>query len=134
MKQQVITESQLNEVIELVVSHTGHINIDGDDVRSVLSGKVGILFTATQSSENCQEFLQRSLREFAEQPAVRSCKYALLNIGMSPEDPLTMEDMDLIKEFLETYVDDEAELKWGLYQQPEGQKMTIHFICTNYLQ
>ncbi len=133
MKQQEISQSQLKEVVEMVVKHKGVINIDEDDVRYVLVGKAGSMYTACQGDENCQEFLQRSFQELMEQPAVKECKYVLLNVGMSPEEPLLMEDMNIINEFMGSFSNNDVEFKWGLYHQEEGQKMALYVICTNDL-
>ena len=48
MTQKTITEEQLNEVVKDIVRHPGIINLDADDVRYVLSGKSGILYSAQQ--------------------------------------------------------------------------------------
>lgn len=49
---------------------------------------------------------------------------------MSPEDPLMMEDIEIIHDFLESINNESLEVKWGIKNNEEGRRMTILTICT----
>lgn len=48
IKEQHVNESQLDEVAGLIENEKNMINLDRDDVKSVLVGKEGILYQANQ--------------------------------------------------------------------------------------
>ena len=54
----------------------------------------------------------------------------LISIAMSPEDPLMMEDIEIIHDFLESINNESLEVKWGIKNNEEGGRMTILTICT----
>lgn len=134
MTQKTITEEQLNEVVKVIVRHPGIINLDADDVRYVLSGKSGILYSAQQEGSDYQQFMKRIFKELSEKSQVKECQYMVMSIGMSAEEPMTMDDMDIINDFIGSLMNDVMEIKWGLKTNAEGEGMTIQVICTNALQ
>ena len=134
MKQKQISESQLDEVVKIIVGQQGIINLDAEDVRYVLSGKSGFLYSAQQEDEDYQEFMKRTFQELSKQPFIQKCQHMLLDIGYSPEEPITMEDMDIIHDFMGSIMNDVMDMKWGLKKNGGGDRMTIHVICTNDIQ
>lgn len=134
MTQKQISESQLDEIVKLMVKPNAIMNLDENDIRYVLEGKSGFLYVAEQADEDHQTFMAKTFQELSEQSAVKECHYLLMNIGTSTDDPITMDDMDIINDFLAALFNDVMEMKWGMTKNASGQKMTIQVLCTNDLQ
>jgi hypothetical protein len=54
----------------------------------------------------------------------------LISIGMSPENPMIMEDIEIIHDFFESIDNENMESKWGIKNNEEGERMSILTICT----
>lgn len=134
MEQKIITESQFNDVAAVILGQQGIINLEEDDVRYVLAGKRGVWYSAQQGEMDYQQFMKHTFQELSNKPQVKECQYMLMSIGMSAEDPMTMDDMDIINDFIGSLMNDVMEIKWGLKTNAEGEGMTIQFICTNEVQ
>jgi len=131
MEQKIITESQLNDVAAVILGQQGIINLEEDDVRYVLAGKRGVWYSAQQGEMDYQQFMKHTFQELSNKPQVKECQYMLMNIGMSAEDPMTMEDMGIINEFIGSLMNDALETKWSLKMNADGERMSIHILCTN---
>ena len=131
IKAQHVNESQLDEVAGLIENEKNMINLDRDDVKSVLVGKEGILYQANQDEgvEN-STFMKEFFGALKEKKVVQDCTSMLISIAMSPEDPLMMEDIEIIHDFLESINNESLEVKWGIKNNEEGGRMTILTICT----
>lgn len=131
IKEQHVNESQLDEVAGLIENEKNMINLDRDDVKSVLVGKEGILYQANQDEgvEN-STFMKEFFGALKEKKVVQDCTSMLISIAMSPEDPLMMEDIEIIHDFLESINNESLEVKWGIKNNEEGRRMTILTICT----
>jgi len=131
IKEQHVNESQLDEVAGLIENEKNMINLDRDDVKSVLVGKEGILYQANQDEgvEN-STFMKEFFGALKEKKVVQDCTSMLISIAMSPEDPLMMEDIEIIHDFLESINNESLEVKWGIKNNEEGGRMTILTICT----
>ena len=44
---------------------------------------------------------------------------------------MTMEDMGIINEFIGSLMNDAMETKWSLKMNADGERMSIHILCTN---
>lgn len=131
IKEQHVNESQIDEVAGLIENEKNMINLDRDDVKSVLVGKEGILYQANQDEgvEN-STFMKEFFGALKETKVVQDCTSMLISIAMSPEDPLMMEDIEIIHDFLESINNESLEVKWGIKNNEEGGRMTILTICT----
>lgn len=131
IKEEQVNESQLDEVAGLIENEKNMINLDRDDVKSVLVGKEGILYQANQDEgvEN-STFMKEFFGALKEKKVVQNCTSMLISIAMSPEDPLMMEDIEIIHDFLESINNESLEVKWGIKNNEEGGRMTILTICT----
>lgn len=75
--------------------------------------------------------MKHTFQELSNKPQVKECQYMLMSIGMSAEDPMTMEDMGIINEFIGSLMNDAMETKWSLKMNADGERMSIHILCTN---
>ena len=131
IKEQHVSESQLDEVVKLIENVKGLINLDKDDVKSVLVGKEGVLYQANQEEgmEN-STFMKNFFGALKENEVVQGCTSMLISIGMSPEDPMMMDDIEIIHDFFESIHNENMESKWGLKNNEAGERMSILTICT----
>ena len=131
IKEQHVSESQLDEVVKLIENVKGLINLDKDDVKSVLVGKEGVLYQANQEEgmEN-STFMKNFFGALKENEVVQGCTSMLISIGMSPEDPMMMDDIEIIHDFFESIHNENMESKWGLKNTEAGERMSILTICT----
>lgn len=131
IKEQHVSESQLDEVVKLIENVKGLINLDKDDVKSVLVGKEGVLYQANQEEgmEN-STFMKDFFGALKENEVVQGCTSMLISIGMSPEDPMMMDDIEIIHDFFESIHNENMESKWGLKNNEAGERMSILTICT----
>ena len=131
IKEQHVCESQLDEVVKLIENVKGLINLDKDDVKSVLVGKEGVLYQANQEEgmEN-STFMKNFFGALKENEVVQGCTSMLISIGMSPEDPMMMDDIEIIHDFFESIHNENMESKWGLKNNEAGERMSILTICT----
>ena len=131
IKEQHVSESQLDEVVKLIENVKGLINLDKDDVKSVLVGKEGVLYQANQEEgvEN-STFMRDFFGALKENEVVQGCTSMLISIGMSPEDPMMMDDIEIIHDFFESIHNENMESKWGLKNNEAGERMSILTICT----
>lgn len=131
IKEQHVSESQLDEVVKLIENVKGLINLDKDDVKSVLVGKEGVLYQANKEEgvEN-STFMKDFFGALKENEVVQGCTSMLISIGMSPEDPMMMDDIEIIHDFFESIHNENMESKWGLKNNEAGERMSILTICT----
>ena len=131
IKEQHVSESQLDEVVKLIENVKGLINLDKDDVKSVLVGKEGVLYQANQEEgmEN-STFMKNFFGALKENEVVQGCTSMLISIGMSPEEPLMMEDIEIIHDFFESFDNENLEAKWGLRNNEDCMRMTLLTVCT----
>lgn len=131
IKEQHVSESQLDEVVKLIENVKGLINLDKDDVKSVLVGKEGVLYQANQEEgmEN-STFMKNFFGALKENEVVQGCTSMLISIGMSPEDPMMMDDIEIIHDFFESIHNENMESKWSLKNNEAGERMSILTICT----
>ena len=131
IKEQHVSESQLDEVVKLIENVKGLINLDKDDVKSVLVGKEGVLYQANQEEgvEN-STFIKDFFGALKENEVVQGCTSMLISIGMSPEEPMMMDDIEIIHDFFESIHNENMESKWGLKNNEAGERMSILTICT----
>lgn len=128
-----INDENLNEVIQFTTKPEMVINLDENDVKSVLVGKEGMLYLAHRDyGVDKNVFMAEFFGELKNKDFVKSCKYILISIGVEEDDPLYMEDMDIVHEFMDDICSDESdlELKWGLTCNDKGKAMTMTAICT----
>ena len=131
IKEQHVTESQIDEVVKLIENAKNLINLDKDDVKSVLVGKEGVLYQANQEEgvEN-STFMKEFFGILKEKEVVQDCTSMLISIGMSPEEPLMMEDIEIIHDFFESFDNENLEAKWGLRNNEDCMRMTLLTVCT----
>lgn len=131
IKETEITETLLDQITERVVSKEAMICLDADDVSKVIVGKSGIMYEAHDEGKNHSDFMKSFFNELAAKPQVKNCTNVLISIKMDVENPLMMEDMGVIHEFMGVFADD-TESIWGVStNDPSKGGMALLIICTN---
>ena len=106
------------------------IGLDRNDVKTILMSKEGILYQAVQDEGvDNSAFMRDFFNELKKKGQVRSCSSMLISLGMSQDNPLTMEDMEIINDFIESFDNDNIEAKWGVKNNEEGMGMTLLTVC-----
>ena len=107
------------------------INLDENDVKTILVGKEGIVYQAVQDEGvDNRTFMKDFFDELKKKDQVRSCTSMLISLGVSQDTPLMMEDVEMIHDFIESFEADNLEVKWGLRKIKEDTRMTALTICT----
>lgn len=126
-----VNETQLEEVKDVVSAGDGIIAIDEEDVKSVLVGKVGVIYEAHQKSGvDNDTFMRDFFDELITQEAVQSCTNMLICIGVSSDNPLLMKSMNIINNFFLSIDNEAMEVRWGIVENKAGKGMSIYAICT----
>ena len=127
-----ITEAQLEEIAGLFQYEKAMIGLDMNDVRYILEGKEGMMYEGLNNEgEDNTTFMRHFFEALAQKEEVMSCSSLLINIGMATENPLMMDDMNVINDFIESLDNEEMEIKWGIKTNAEGMGMTMLVICTH---
>ncbi len=132
-----INDDNLNEIFQFTTKPKEVINIDKNDIRYMLVGKEGMLYYAYKDyGVDNTTFMTEFFEELKKKDFIKTCKYVLVSIGMEEEDPLLMDDMNIIHEFMDDMSSDnnELEFKWGLTSNKKGDTMTITAIFTRDLK
>ena len=126
-----MNELQIDEIVGLIQNGESMINLDKDDVKSVLVGKEGVLYQANQEEGlDNSTFMKDFFGALKKKEVVQGCTSMLISIGMSPEDPMMMDDIEIIHDFFESIHNENMESKWGLKNNEAGERMSILTICT----
>ena len=131
IKETEITETLLNQITERVVSKGAMICLETDDVSKVIVGKSGIMYEANQEKKNHSDFMKSFFNELAAKPQVRNSSNVLISIKMDGENPLMMEDMGIIHEFMGVFTDDTEAICGVSTNDPSNGGMALLTICTN---
>ena len=118
IKETEIIEALLDQITERVVSKEAMICLDADDVSKVIVGKSGIMYEA------------QLFNELVAKPQVKNSSNVLISIKMDGQNPLMMEGMGIIHEFMGVFIDD-TEAIWGVSTNPSDGDMELLVICTN---
>ena len=126
-----VNESHLEEVYQLLQKGEKLINLDLENVKSVLVGKEGILYEAYKDDgvEN-GVFMEEFFDTVKKMEMVQNCTGILFNITMPDDDQLMMEDMDIINCFLKLFEEKNMMIRWGLRVDEQGSRTSILMICT----
>lgn len=126
-----VNELLLDEITGLIQNEGSMINLDRNDVKTILVGKEGVLYQAVQDEGmDNSTFMNDFFNELKKKEEVRTCNSMLISIGMSQDSPLMMEDMEIIHDFFDSFDNDNLEAKWGVKNNEEGMRMTLLSICT----
>lgn len=126
-----VNESHLEEVYQLLQKGRKLINLDLENVKSVLVGKEGILYEAYKDdgAEN-GAFMEEFFDTVTKMEMVQNCTGILFNITMPDDDQLMMEDMDIINCFFKLFEEKNMMIRWGLRVDEQGSRTSILMICT----
>ena len=99
-----VNESHLEEVYQLLQKGRKLINLDLENVKSVLVGKEGILYEAYKDdgAEN-GAFMEEFFDTVKKMEMVQNCTGILFNITMPDDDQLVMDDIDIFNCFLKLF-------------------------------
>ena len=132
-----INESQFDEVAEFVQARNGVMSFDKDDIKFILTpDKESMLYKAYQEEGvDNMTFMKEFFNELKKKEVVQNCTSLLICIGMSPNDPLMMEDIGIVDDFLKSLQpqkkkNDNLETKWSLQANDEGCRMSLLAICS----
>lgn len=126
-----INESHLEEVYQLIQKGKKFINLDLENVKSVLVGKEGILYEAYKDDgvEN-GAFLKEFFNTLRKMESVQNCTGLLFNIVMPKDDQLVMDDMEYVRYFLWLFEDKDLKIQWGLRVSEAETQTRVQTICT----
>lgn len=79
-------------------------------------------------------FIRDYFDELKKHDEVLSCTSMLISIGMSQDNPIMLEDMEIIEDFIRAIGNERLEVKYGLMSNGEGMGMTLLTICTKAVQ
>lgn len=125
-----INESHVYEVMGLIQSGSDNVmNIDREDVERVLVGKEGALYqTSQEEGMDNQTFMKEFFNELKQRGEAQTCTSMLICIGMLQDNPLTIDDMGVINDFLDEIYKDNLEVKWGV-TNTQGERMSLMVVC-----
>jgi len=126
-----VNESYLEEVYQLLQKGKKLINLDLENVKSVLVGKEGILYEAYKDDgvEN-GAFLKEFFNTLRKMESVQNCTSLLLNIVTPEDDQLLMDDMEYVRYFFWIFEDKDLKIQWGLRTSEAGTRSRVQTICT----
>ena len=130
IKETEIIEALLDQITERVVSKEAMICLDADDVSKVIVVKSGIMYEAKNKKKSHSEFMKSFFNELVAKPQVKNSSNVLISIKMDGQNPLMMEGMGIIHEFMGVFIDD-TEAIWGVSTNPSDGDMELLVICTN---
>ncbi len=118
-----------------VISSIGYINVDMNDVNTVMKDSgVAIMGSAKASGEDRS---QKAVEEALESPLlndnnIKGARHVLLNITFGTQD-ITMDELDEITHFIQAEAGDTAEVIMG-YGQDErlGEEISVTVIATGF--
>lgn len=126
-----INESHIDEITELVQGEKGMMSLDMEDVRCILESQECVLYQAEQEEgEENSSFMSNFFSEMKKKEPIQTCTSLLLCVGMSQEEPLMMDDRDVIDDFVYSFENENMEIKWGMKINPEGCRMTLVLVCS----
>ena len=115
-----------------IITARGKINLDFRDVKKVLkNGGVAIMSYGIESGENR---LDRAFRKAMHSPLLNNndiykSKKLLFNIYYNPNEPMLVEEINAVNDFMEQFEDENIEVIWGLskdFELKEGEvKVTV---------
>ena len=126
-----VNESHLEEVYQLLQKGEKLIDLDLENVKSVLVGKEGFLYEAYKDdgAEN-GAFMEEFFDTVKKMEMVQNCTGILFNITMPDDDQLMMDDMDIINCFFKLFEEKNMMIRWGLRVDEQGSRTSILMICT----
>ena len=126
-----VNESYLEEVYQLLQKGKKLINLDLENVKSVLVGKEGILYEAYKDDgvEN-GAFLKEFFNTLRKMESVQNCTSLLLNIVTPEDDQLLMDDMEYVRYFFWIFEDKDLKIQWGLRVSEAETQTRVQTICT----
>ena len=113
-----VSNKQMDELAERLFPKRGIINLDRNDLEAVLAGNDGVLLSALQENDDGRTFLQRFFSRLSEIPEMEQARSIMFYFGNSAENPLKMDDLALIGDFLSQYPD--TDCIWGVKMNDEG--------------
>ena len=126
-----VNESHLEEVYQLLQKGEKLIDLDLENVKSVLVGKAGTLYEAYKDEGvKFAAFMKEFFDTLKKMETVQNCTGLLFNITMPDDDQLMMEDMDIINCFLKLFEEKNMMIRWGLRVDEQGSQTSILMICT----
>lgn len=130
MKETKIDSTKINEVYNEVAFEPQIVCIDANDVRRILTGKSGAMYQKTKDEgESISDFMTTFLEELKTREQVRESTHCLVHLRFAETDELTMDHMNLIHEFFESFGKDKNIL-WGMGKSKGKSQMTMTILCT----
>lgn len=113
-----VSDKQVDELSRRLFTKRGVINLDKNDLWSVLGHKDGVLLSAQQENEDSTTFMRSFLARLAEAPELKQSKSILFYFGNSTETPMYMSDLSMVGDVLAPYP--EMDCIWGIQKNDEG--------------
>ncbi len=121
--------------ISEIITMEGHINLDFADVRTTLKdGGIAIMSSGYGEGDNrIEDALQDALHSpLLNNNDVANAKKILYNISASSSDPIKVEEMEAISDFMEQF-DANLEVIWGISTDDSlGGKVKITLLATGF--
>ena len=128
MTERKVTDRQMADVAAVMVHRSGLVNLDGDDVRTILEDRSGMLY---QGVKDADEDNKTFLTSFCSELSGKShhFKYIMICFGFPEDAPMMMDELIIVNQFLHTNDHFETTM-WGLYSKPEKALPSIEVLCT----
>lgn len=121
-------------IAEIITIH-GHINLDFADVKTILEdGGVAIMSSGYGEGEyRVEEAFKNALHSpLLNNNDIFDAKKVLFNIYYSEDNPLIVEEMDAVSDFMKRF-DNEVEVIWGTAaEEGLGEKVKITLLATGF--
>lgn len=120
-----------------IITVTGHINVDFEDVKTVMKDSgVAIMGTGLSEGENraLSAVEQALVSPLLNDNQIIGAKNILLNIGYG-EDEITMDEISEITEYIQNAAGLDADVIWGYgYNEKLGNAVSVTVIATGFEQ
>ena len=119
-----------------IITCPGFINVDFEDVRTVMqSSGVAIMGSFTASGENrARKAVEGAVNSpLLNNNDIRGAKNILVNITSGETNEVTMDEMNLVNEYVQEMAGNTADLIYGVAVDPEmGEEISVTVIATGF--
>jgi cell division protein FtsZ len=118
-----------------IITIPGYVNVDFEDVNTVMRGSgVAVMGTASmEGPDRAKRAIESALNSpLLEDNDITGAKHILLNITSGKQE-VTMDEVNVITEYLETAAGDGTDIIWGnCYDDTLGDKLSVTVIATGF--
>ncbi|MBQ0057228.1 MAG: hypothetical protein KBT20_06185 [Bacteroidales bacterium] len=131
IKETSVTQTQIDDISELVLQANKYVGRNPYDVLSVITGKSGVMYQGWEDpSVGYKIFFQNFFEKIYLKEQVRNFQHILITIGVSDSVPLMMTDIGILSAFVDN-LPPEINAMWDVIKNNEENSLTITVLCTN---